>query len=360
MFKSAIKILEEIEKYGFKSYIVGGYVRDKYINKKSSDVDVSTNATPKDLKKIFPTLITNNEQYGSVTLIYNKIRFEITTFRKELKYIDNRLPIKIKYIDSLEEDLKRRDFTMNTMCINKRGEVLDLMKASTDIDEKIIRTVGSPRIKLKEDSLRILRAIRFSTTLDFKLENNLEKYIVRYKKLLLKLSYNRKKEELDKIFTSSNNQNGIKTILNLNLEEVLELKNLKNIKITNDAIGIWAQLGVEDKYPFTKNEIQLMKNIRKVKDFSNFSLYNFGLYVCQVAAEIKGISKKDIRKNYMNLPIKTRKDINISTNDICSILNIKPSAVIKKIYFELENKILKRELENNFESIKNYLLTNQF
>ena len=121
--------------------------------------------------KIFGDIMLPSIQYGSVTVIYNKIRFEITTFRKDLKYENNRLPVKIKYIHSLIDDLKRRDFTINTLCLDENGEILDYLNAKKDLDAKVIKMVGSPKKKLKEDSLRILRAVRFATILGFALDD---------------------------------------------------------------------------------------------------------------------------------------------------------------------------------------------
>ena len=209
MYQAALEILKKIEKYGYQAYVVGGYVRDLYLNRHSIDVDICTSATPKDLKEIFGDIMLPNIQYGSVTVVYRKIRFEITTFRKDIKYENNRIPVKIKYIDSLLEDLKRRDFTINTLCMNKAGEIIDLLGAKIDLDNKIIKMVGSARKKLKEDSLRILRAVRFATILDFNLDEDLKKYIKKYGYLLKKLSYYRKKEELEKIFVSHNAKRGV-------------------------------------------------------------------------------------------------------------------------------------------------------
>ena len=161
MYNSAIKVLKMLEEHGFKAYIVGGFVRDLIINRKSSDIDICTNAKPKEIKEIFKNVILKKEQYGSVTLVINQVTFEITTFRKDLKYENNRLPVKIKYINSLQEDLKRRDFTMNTICMDSNGNIIDMLNAKADLENKIIKTVGPARVKLSEDSLRILRAIRF-------------------------------------------------------------------------------------------------------------------------------------------------------------------------------------------------------
>lgn len=358
MYNSSLDILKKIESFGFKAYIVGGFARDLYLNRKSADVDICTNATPKDLKDIFKESMLPKEQYGSVTVIYKKIHFEITTFRKDIKYENNRLPVKIKYIDDLSEDLKRRDFVINTMCIDSSGNLLDLLHATNDLDNKIIKTVGSARNKIKEDSLRILRAIRFATILNFKLDDELKRSIKRYAPLLKKLSYHRKKEELDKIFSSINVNYGVSLILELGLEKYLEIPNLKDAIITSNSIGIWAQLDVLNKYEFTNNEKELIEKInelRKNYSFDNYVLYKNGLYVACMAAEINKIDKKIVTKKYMSLPIKNVKDIMIDGNEICNALNIKPSRIIRDIQADLENKIIYNKLDNNKEAIIKYL-----
>ena len=127
MYDTAIEILNKITDFGYKAYIVGGYPRDIYLKRNSVDIDICTNATPKELKEIFHESILKSQEYGSVSLIYKKIRFEITTFRKEIKYENNRFPVKIKYIDTLVDDLERRDFTINTLCIDSKGNFIDLL-----------------------------------------------------------------------------------------------------------------------------------------------------------------------------------------------------------------------------------------
>lgn len=358
MLKTALNILKKIEKYGFEAYIVGGYPRDYYLKKDSLDVDICTNATPKDLIDIFPNINLSNAKYGSVSLNVNNIRFEITTFRREYKYINNRLPMEIKYIDSLTDDLKRRDFTINTMCINSSGTMLDLMGAKDDIDRKIIRMVGNPKIRLKEDSLRILRAIRFATTLNFELDHNLKKYIKKYAYLLQGLSYYRKKSELDKIFSSCNNAYGIKLIKEFKLYKYLGLKNFKKIKSVNSLIGIWAQIDIDQGYIFSKNEKYMMDKIKyllNIDILSFSSLYNNDLFLITICGEIKGISKSKIYEIYEKLPIKNRSDINITSKDICKELNIKPSLLLKKIWLDLENNILTGNVPNNYDEIVEYL-----
>ncbi len=356
MYNTALELLSKLNKFNFKAYIVGGFSRDLYINKESTDVDICTNATPKEIKEIFKESKINNEQYGSVSLIYNNVRFEITTFRKEKKYENNRYPVKIKYIDNLVEDLLRRDFTINTLCIDSDGNYIDLLNAKQDIDNKIIKCVGDANKKIKEDILRSLRAIRFATILNFKLDDKLKKAIKKNKKFLKNLSYYRKKEELEKIFSSPNCKYGLDLIKELELDKVLEINT--DIVITTSSLGMWAQLDVLDIYPFTKNEKEIIKNIKlalKEDILDNNVLYKYGLYVCTLVGEIKNINRVEIVKKYNSLPIFSIKDINIKANQICEILNKEKGPFIKEIYKDLEFKILNNLLENDFNKIKDYL-----
>ncbi len=360
MHNTALKLINKIEDAGFEAYIVGGYVRDYILGCKSQDVDICTSATPKELKEIFNDVVLPNEKYGSITVIFNKIRFEITTFRKDIKYKDNRIPIKIKYIKSLIEDLKRRDFTINTICINKNGEIIDLLNGQKDLEQKLIKMVGNPKTKLKEDSLRILRAIRFATILNFKIDDNLKKYITKHGHLLKKLSYHRKKEELDKIFTSKNNKYGIDLIRELKIEQYLDI-NLDNIVITSNSISIWAQLNVLDKYPFNNTEKETIIKLNELLNcefIDNKIMYKYGLYIMILFAEIKNINRKEISGKYNNLPIKNQKDIDISAKEICEVLNINYGPILKTIFNDIEEKILELKIENKKEILKEYIIKN--
>lgn len=252
MYEDALKIIDILKNNGYESYIIGGYPRDKYLNINSNDIDICTNALPENIELLFDNVNTKNSKYGN-TIVNG---FEITTFRKENDYIDFRRPNKIEFVKTLKEDLNRRDFIINTLCIDENGDYIDLLGAIKDIDEQIIRTVGNTEIKLKQDVLRILRAIRFSTTLDFKLDIDIIDFIKKYGYLVKELSYTRKKEELNKIFNSNNKEKGIKLILEFGLDKYLEIDKLKNIDLNKN---IWKQLDAFDIYPFTKEEIRQLK-----------------------------------------------------------------------------------------------------
>jgi len=360
MYNATIKVLEKINSNDFEAYVVGGYPRDIYLGRKSSDVDICTNATPKDIKDIFKNVILPNNEYGSVTVIYNKVRFEITTYRKDLKYINNRIPSKVKYTDDLFEDLRRRDFTINTLCMNSNGEIIDVLGIKDDIDSRLIKTVGDAKSKISEDSLRILRAIRFATILDFELDKDLKKAIKKYGYLLQKLSYYRKKEELNKIFSSVNIEKGLKLIKELDLDKYLELKNLDNLVITPSTINIWAQLDVTDTYTFTNNDKDTIIKVNEVrnKELTDYVLYKYGLYICSLATEFKAISKKDIIERYNNLSIHSKSDINITVQEICEVLDKKAGSFIKDVYAKLEEYIVLNKLENDNKKIKEFIKAN--
>ncbi len=359
MLEVALKLLEEITIQGYKAYIVGGFVRDHILGIDSNDIDITTNATPKQIKEIFEDSCLPSEDYGSVTVIMKGIRFEITTFRKEIGYIDNRRPAEIKYIDDLYQDLLRRDFTINTICMDQNGEIVDYLDGRSDLDKKVIRTVGDAKEKFQEDALRILRAVRFATILDFKLCREIVEAIEEVKPLLENLSYHRKREELDKIFASPNASKGIELLLGLGLDKYLGLDNLSRVKCTTSLIGVWTVLDVLDTYPFSSNERELILSVKAALECNNvdpYALYKYGLYANSVAGEIKGLDIKNIAEAYNNLTIQSKKDIDITSEEIMRILNRRPGSYLKEIYKDLEKEILYRRLHNDKVEIINYII----
>lgn len=362
MKEKAFEVLKIFENNGYIAYIVGGYVRDYLIGKKTLDIDICTNATPKDIVELFDQVQVSDFSYGSVSIIYKKVKFDVTTFRKDIKYEDNRKPIKIKYISNLKHDLLRRDFTINTICMNSNGEIIDLLNGKKDIENKLIKTVSNPRTKIKEDSLRILRAIRFATILDFDIEPKTKKYIIKYGKNLEKLSGSRKKEELIKIFSSVNKEKGRQLLIELKLDKYLKLDNLSNIVLCDDIIGIWSQLDVTNIYPFTKLEMEYISKIKELlnyKEIDEYTLYKYGLYLSTVVYDIKNKDKKILNKMYRELPIYNAKEIEITPIEIANILERKPGSYLKNVISDLERQIVYGKVNNNKLDIEKYILENQ-
>lgn len=352
------EILKKIESFGFEAYIVGGYVRDYLLGKTSNDIDICTNATPLQIKEIFPQAKTPEKDFQSVILKLDKYNYEITSYRQDISYQNNRQPATYKLVKTLEEDLKRRDFTINTLCLDSNGNIIDLFNAQEDLSNKVIKTVRDPFLSCEEDILRVLRAIRFSTVLDFELDVNLMKAIQEKGYLLKNLSYDRKKEELNKIFKSNNILKGIKLLIKLKLDPILELNNLNKVIITNDSLGIWSQLNVLDIYPFSrqdKKDILLINKIVSNKKIDLETIYYYGLRLCLIAGQILNIS--DVLEMNEKLVIKSFKDIEIDLNKYY----FEDKKWIKELCQLLEIKIINGDLKNDYQEIdkfvKDYLKT---
>lgn len=360
MYKKAIEVLNKFYENGYLAYIVGGYPRDYLLGIKTKDIDICTNANPKEIMEIFDTNGISDIKYGSVKVIYKNYSFDVTTFRKDIKYENNRKPVKIKYINDIKKDLLRRDFTINTICIDKDGNFIDILNAKEDIDKKIIRTVGNPRYRLKEDALRILRAVRFASILDFNIDNKTKNYIVKYGYLLKRLSSSRKKEELDKIFSCVNKEKARDLLISLKIDKYLGIKNLDKIVMCDDIIGIWSQLELEEEYPMSKSEKDIIKKIRSMLDvdIDNYNVYKYGLYVSTVVGSIKEISYREINKIYKSLPIYSKKDIKLSAIDITKILQREPGNYLSDILSDIEKRIVTLEIENDYDSLVSYVKNN--
>ena len=361
MKKPIKQILHKITNAGFEAYIVGGYVRDTILGINSLDIDICTNALPKDLIRIFKGYDVTSTDYGNIKIYNSKYNIDITTYRKDIEMV-NRKPYKIEYISNLEEDLQRRDFTMNALCMDEEGNIIDLLGGIKDIRERKIKCIGDIDTKLREDPLRILRAIRFAITLDFSLDKKLYNAIIKNKKLIKSLSYTRKKNELDRILTSSNAKMGIQLLTKLDMLGILEIEINNDIVYINDLCGMYSQIKVSPNYPFTKEEQSAIKNIKKILKYGkidNYIVYTYGLYLSMVAGEILGVNKTIVNKMANNLPIKARKDLALNGEEIILYLNIKPSGVVSKIISKLEREILEGRLVNKRDILIKYLQDNE-
>jgi len=208
--RHVLKALDLLKNDGFEAYLVGGCIRDYLLNKTPKDWDLTTNATPEEIIKVFKDFKTVYENdFGTVAVFVENKILEITTYRTEDDYSDKRHPQKIGWTKSLEEDLKRRDFTINAIAMDVSYRTIDLFNGKEDLNAKIIRTVGRADERFNEDALRMLRAVRFASTLDFKIEKNVLLSISKNKALLLKISEERIRDEFIKIINSDNAKKGI-------------------------------------------------------------------------------------------------------------------------------------------------------
>ncbi len=200
----ARSVLEKLHSAGFEAYVVGGAVRDLVMGKTPHDYDITTNATPSQIKHLFRRTVDTGLMHGTVTVIENGVGYEVTTYRSEEGYSDSRHPDRVEFVSSLEEDLKRRDFTINAMCFKPGGDVIDLFGADKDIKDRLIRTVGEPVRRFSEDALRMLRAVRFAAVLGFTLEEETALAIKECAHLIKNVSRERILGELNKTLLSDN------------------------------------------------------------------------------------------------------------------------------------------------------------
>ena len=357
MNKTAKEILTILEQNNHKAYIVGGYVRDFLLGINSTDIDICTNATMKEVVALF-----NGEvnEYNSLNLKRKELNIDITTFRIDGTY-ENRRPTSISYTSLLEKDIERRDFTINTICMNKDETIIDLLNGKKDLKNKIIRVVGNVKTKLIEDPLRILRAIRFATILDFELETELANEIKIQGHLVASLSTYRIKEELSKILTSPNFKKGLQLLKQFELCKNIGIS-YTNIVYTKDLCGMWAQMKFTIDLPFTKAEKENIVKLREIMDLKIINsevIYKYGLYLSLIAGEILGIEAESIHEIYANMPIYQRKELSITFQEIIEILEIKPSKKAGEIEEELIQEVINRRIPNEIEKLKDYLLENK-
>ena len=189
----AALIIERLNKAGHRADIVGGCVRDRLLGKEPYDYDITTDATPDEMRGIFSDLRTVDTgiKHGTLTVIIDEEPYEVTTYRVDGEYSDARHPDSVSFTKKLSDDLSRRDFTVNAMCYNERDGYTDLFFGKRDLDARIIRAVGDPAVRFSEDALRILRALRFASTLDFNIEEKTSAAIFETRELLLRVSAER-------------------------------------------------------------------------------------------------------------------------------------------------------------------------
>ncbi len=207
MFKIPLNIefiIDRLNQNGHSAYIVGGCVRDLLLGQKPHDFDITTSATPQEIINLFEKTIPTGIKHGTVTVLIENTPVEVTTFRTEGAYTDNRRPDSVKFVKDLKEDLSRRDFTVNAMAYNKKDGLKDYFGGKLDLENKILRAVGDPETRFSEDALRILRLFRFASTLNFKIEEKTLNDALKCSHLLKNVSPERIFAELKKAVLGEN------------------------------------------------------------------------------------------------------------------------------------------------------------
>lgn len=227
-----LKILETIENAGYEAYCVGGSVRDMIMGKTPDDYDIASSAPAEKIIELFPKTIPTGLKHGTVTVIENGKSFEVTRYRIDGEYLDNRHPLSVDFTSEFKDDLSRRDFTINAMGYHPKRQIFDPFGGMEDIERKIIRTVHNPDTRFNEDALRILRAVRFSSTLSFPIEEETLASIKRNSPKLKNISAERIMVEIKKAL-KGNNPAILSLIINNGGLVSFGLENIKNEELLN-------------------------------------------------------------------------------------------------------------------------------
>lgn len=374
--EAGIEVLKMIEMNGYEAYFVGGFVRDRLLGIESNDIDIATNALPNQIANIFQ-VVNTGLKYNCVTIEYEGFSFETTTYRLEGSYADYRHPT-YEVGKVITDDLKRRDFTINAMAMNKDLEIVDLFGGLQDLENKIIKTVNEPQKRFTEDALRMLRAAYFAAKLGFLIENETLFAMKKYSYLVQNLSLDRITWELEKLINSKFQSIGINYLIETNIAFYLgDFKNAiflikeKSISdITWDefvAISYYEDLDglnlVHLKNNLTnhiKSAIKLTKELKKNK-FERIHLFEYGLNVCMLANRINVLlfgykdNSKQIAEEYQKLPIYSLSELKINGNDILENIDIKDKREISGILQEVKRLVLLEKLTNEKECILKYI-----
>lgn len=275
-------IIDTFYNNGFEAFMVGGCVRDSILNSSPKDYDITTSAKPEDTLSIFEKTIPTGINHGTVTVLINNNSYEVTTYRTDGNYLDNRRPSCVNFVTDIKEDLSRRDFTINALAYNKSFGLIDYFNGINDISKKLIRCVGDADKRFKEDALRMLRAIRFSCQLNFKIEEATLNAIIKNSKLINNISRERIRDELCKILTSNNASEGINTLQKSGLlaeilPEINSLVNFSPLSINHNRNIFDHTLNVISK---TNNNLilRLSALLHDVGKLNTLTLQDDGIY----------------------------------------------------------------------------------
>lgn len=381
IFEPARPVLQKIEQAGFEAYFVGGCVRDTILGDPIHDIDIATSAYPSEIKQIFKRTVDTGIEHGTVMILDHGVGYETTTFRTESGYQDFRRPDNVTFVRSLAEDLQRRDFTINALALRENGEVVDLFDGLGDLQCRLIRAVGDPNERFHEDALRMMRAVRFASKLDFVIDRPTLEGINANAHLLAKIAVERIRVELEKMFLGQNPPAGLKDFLETGLYQYcpglkaarqqlsLLLVNGNGWALTN-VDQVWAllavQLGLTGKQAAkflrtwkTSNEttrqvgkIILAVNALRQKQVTPDLMFTVGWPALSDANQVAAVygwqqAAASLKKQYDELPIKTAKELAVDGRILIQEAGLKPGPALGEVLNTLVEDVVNGRLAND-------------
>ncbi|EIT86615.1 tRNA CCA-pyrophosphorylase [Fictibacillus macauensis ZFHKF-1] len=385
--QGAIEVMMALEEAGYEAYMVGGCVRDEVLQKEVADYDLATSALPDAVRALFLQTIPVGLAHGTVIVRHRKQSYEVTTFRQEGPYLDQRRPSSVTFIATLEEDLSRRDFTMNAMAKDRHGKLYDFFGGKQDIADKIITTVGSPEARFEEDPLRMMRALRFSAVLGFTICEETQHALCAKKALLKRVSTERLAQEFIKLLGGQSAGEALRWLFTKDLVHDLPMGHM--LQPRDDAFAIqwheaetlqeqWAlflyEMGVTDATSFLKawkQPNQVVKTVSKWLAFLHsgealqtssvlYQLGTGGAHACwRLQNIVRGRRSKEriteLQEAIGALPIQSRQDLCLNGTDVAAWVEKEPGPWLHSLLTQIEEEVLAGRLVNERDRVKTWV-----
>ena len=380
---ASYEVIRRLEKGGHEAVFVGGAVRDHLLKKIAKDIDIATSAEPDEVKAVFANTIDVGIAHGTVLVIVDNEAIEVTTFRTEGTYTDHRRPDIVHFVKTLREDLLRRDFTMNALAMTKNGKLIDLFNGEKDLAEKVIRAVGNPIERFHEDALRMLRAVRFSSVLDFDIEPGTLQAIRDNAHQIKHVSIERIKIEMDKLFTGVNPMKALNTLftsqlgveLSLITKKLEELKRALPFVTATEGWAFFATIAgispskLGNHFKLSNDERNFIKAVHKVytkRLISDFTINDYYLYDLQVlkcaekfirARNVDTVlSDSEIEERKMSLPIQSKKDLVVNGKDLMEWADLSGGPWTGEWIKNIEEAVLHGKCKNKPNKIRDWFM----
>ena len=382
--RASYEIIRRLEAAGHEAVFVGGAVRDYVLGKPAKDIDIATSAEPDEVKSVFSNTVDVGVDHGTVLVIVEGEPIEVTTYRTEGTYTDHRRPDDVQFVKYLREDLLRRDFTINALALTKDGELIDLFGGRQDLENKIIRAVGIPADRFDEDALRMARAIRFSSVLDFDIEKNTLQAIQKNAIQISHVSIERLKIEMDKLFVGANPVKAFTYLETSHLGSAIplfpnNLEALERVVPFMTAVEGWAFFATIGKFPpaeiarvykLSNDERKFISSVyeafkkRVVEPFTIDEYYTFNLPVLTctekfyraVYVNASTLTDSELEVGKKSLPIQSTQDLAVDGKDLIEWAGITGGKWTGNWIKKIEHAVLHSVCENNPTNIKDWFM----
>ncbi|WP_377559123.1 CCA tRNA nucleotidyltransferase [Ornithinibacillus salinisoli] len=390
-FIDAKEIINKIEKNGHQAYYVGGCVRDLLLQRPIGDIDIATSAPPTKILEIFDHVIPVGMEHGTVIVRQKGVSYEVTTFRVEGNYSDHRHPDTVQFIDQIDKDLERRDFTINALAMNREGCIIDLFDGKADLYKKVIRTVGNGVERFYEDPLRIIRALRFSSQLGFQIETNTLTAMNQVKHQILTIAIERMTTEMSKLVQGKYVHHGFAYLQKTKIYDYLPIlkkhpyiidkisTKIKPLGSLSELFALFYMIETSISISTWVKSWKCSNKVRReashlvdaLKYYEKNGLNQWLVYqlpseyhdgfvrLVNLVFENLSVSKTEVASYERTLPIRSKKELDIDGNDLVELFpHLNRGPWIQHKLQELEKEVVFGKLNNNRNLLKEWIKWN--